>query len=58
MREPVLQLTNATVSSFGNGTEATLKGVEFAIQKPFTFLPSPLDGFGINANLTLSESSL
>ncbi len=51
-------LTNATVSSFGNGTEATLKGIEFAVQKPLTFLPSPLDGFGVNANLTLSGSTL
>lgn len=51
-------LTNATVNSFGNGDVGTLKGIEFAVQKPFTFLPSPLDGFGLNANLTLSESSL
>jgi TonB-dependent receptor len=51
-------LTNATVSSFGNGDEGSLTGVEFAIQKPLTFLPSPLDGFGINANLTLSTSDL
>lgn len=51
-------LTNATVNSFGNGDKGTLKGIEFAIQKPFTFLPSPFDGFGINANLTLTDSSL
>ncbi|WP_326525149.1 TonB-dependent receptor [Sphingomonas sp.] len=51
-------LTGATVNSFGNGDEGSLTGVEFAIQKPFTFLPSPLDGFGINANLTLSSSDL
>lgn len=51
-------LTNAIVSSFGNGDEASLRGVEFALQKPLTFLPSPLDGLGINANLTLSSSDL
>ncbi|RYD61559.1 MAG: TonB-dependent receptor, partial [Sphingomonadales bacterium] len=51
-------VTNSTVNSFGNGTEAHVQGVEFAIQKPFTFLPSPLDGFGVNANLTLSSSDL
>lgn len=51
-------LTNAIVNSFGNGDEGTLKGIEFAVQKPFTFLPSPLDGFGVNANLTLSDSEL
>ncbi|RYD63837.1 MAG: TonB-dependent receptor [Sphingomonadales bacterium] len=51
-------VTNATVNSFGNGDVATVQGVEFAIQKPLTFLPSPLDGFGVNANLTLSGSDL
>lgn len=51
-------VTASTVNSFGNGTDAEVYGVEFAIQKPFTFLPSPLDGFGINANLTLSGSTL
>ena len=51
-------LTNATVNSFGNGDRGTLKGVEFSVQKPFTFLPSPFDGFGVNANLTLTDSSL
>lgn len=51
-------LVNATVNSFGNGDSGTLTGVEFAVQKPLTFLPSPFDGLGINANLTLSHSSL
>lgn len=51
-------LTGATVNSFGNGTTGSVKGIEFAIQKPFTFLPSPLDGLGVNANLTLTDSDL
>lgn len=51
-------LTNAIVNSFGNGDKGTLTGVELSLQKPFTFLPSPLDGFGINANLTLTQSDL
>lgn len=51
-------LVDADVSSFANGDTATVKGVEFAVQKPLTFLPSPLDGLGINANLTLSSSEL
>jgi TonB-dependent receptor len=51
-------LTNAIVSSFGNGDEGRVTGIELAISKPFTFLPSPLDGFGINANLTLTDSRL
>lgn len=53
-----IAVTNSTVNSFGNGSEAHVQGLEFAIQKPFTFLPSPLDGFGVNANLTLSSSDL
>jgi TonB-dependent receptor len=53
-----IAVTNATVTSSTNGDRATLKGIEFAIQKPLTFLPSPLDGFGVNANLTLTDSNL
>ena len=51
-------LTDAIVHSYDNGDEATIQGIEFAFQKPLTFLPSPLDGFGVNANLTLSDSNL
>ncbi len=46
----------AEVASFANGDEATITGVEFNINRQLTFLPEALDGFGINANLTLSES--
>lgn len=53
-----IAVTNSTVNSFANGESGTLTGVEFAVQKPLTFLPSPFDGLGINANLTLSHSSL
>ena len=53
-----IAVTNSTINSFGNGTNAHVQGIEFAVQKPFTFLPSPLDGFGVNANLTLSSSDL
>src|SRR6185369_3398428 len=51
-------LTNAIVNSFSNGDKAKLSGIEFAFQKPLTFLPSPLDGFGVNANLTLTHGKL
>ncbi|MBL8555447.1 MAG: TonB-dependent receptor [Phenylobacterium sp.] len=51
-------LTNAIVNSFGNGDSAELTGLELAFQKPLTFLPSPLDGFGVNANLTLTDGKL
>jgi TonB-dependent receptor len=53
-----IPLTDAIIHSFGNGDKATLKGIEFAFQKPLTFLPSPLDGFGVNANLTLTDGNL
>lgn len=40
-----------------NATGAKVKGVELAAQLPLSFLPGPLDGFGINANLTLLDTS-
>ncbi len=33
-----------------------IKGFEVAYQQTFDFLPSPLDGFGVNANYTYIES--
>ncbi|MFI3319917.1 MAG: TonB-dependent receptor [Rikenellaceae bacterium] len=39
-----------------NGDNAVVQGVEVNYQQPFTFLPSPFDGFGISANYTLSLS--
>lgn len=35
-----------------NAEKAKIKGVEFAIQQAFTFLPEPFNGFGFNGNLT------
>lgn len=43
-------------SSF-NGNSGELYGIEFNYQQQFTFLPSPLDGFGFQGNLTLIEGS-
>ncbi|WP_052071631.1 TonB-dependent receptor [Sphingopyxis sp. MWB1] len=40
-----------------NGEGATQKGFEVSGQTAFTFLPSPLDGFGVIANYTFSDSS-
>jgi TonB-dependent receptor len=51
-------LTNAIVNSYANGTSAKVTGLEFSIQKPLTFLPSPLDGFGVNFNMTFTDGSL
>ena len=35
-----------------NAEKAKIKGVEFAVQQAFTFLPEPFDGFGFNGNIT------
>lgn len=45
-----------TVTLPVNGTGGKLYGVEFSYQQPFTFLPAPFDGFGMLANLTLTDS--
>ncbi|MGE4430986.1 MAG: TonB-dependent receptor [Sphingobium sp.] len=38
-----------------NGDDGKLYGVEFAYNQPFTFLPSPFDGLGAQASLTLVD---
>ncbi|MDM7956549.1 TonB-dependent receptor [Blastomonas sp.] len=45
------------LSSSFNGNAGKLYGVEFNYQQQFTFLPSPLDGFGFQGNLTLIEGN-
>lgn len=45
-----------TIVSPGNGAGATLKGVEVAIQLPFTFLPGLLSNFGVQGNATFVSS--
>lgn len=39
-----------------NSDRARVYGIEIAFDQQFTFLPAPLDGFGITANTTLSQS--
>jgi TonB-dependent receptor len=46
-----------TVTSLVNGTEGTVKGFELGGNTFFSFLPSPFDGFGAQANLTYVDSS-
>jgi TonB-dependent receptor len=43
------------LTSTFNGENGKLYGVEFTYQQQFTFLPSPLDGFGFQGNLTLLD---
>lgn len=40
-----------------NAKKGEVTGVEFNWQQFFNFLPSPLDGFGINLNYTIVDSS-
>jgi TonB-dependent receptor len=40
------------VSTPRNAESAKIRGVEFAVQQAFTFLPAPFDGFGFNGNVT------
>jgi outer membrane receptor protein involved in Fe transport len=40
-----------------NGEAATLSGLEIALQNHLRFLPSPLDGIGLYANYTFTDST-
>ncbi|MCW4463890.1 TonB-dependent receptor [Sphingomonas sp. BT-65] len=46
-----------TIQTQGNGTGATLKGAEIALQAPFRFLPGFLSNFGGIVNATFVEST-
>lgn len=55
---PALQsIPDWTINGFVNGTGASLKGVEVALQMPFSFLPGLLSNFGMQANATFVDSS-
>ena len=45
-----------TISTTGNGSGASLKGVEIALQAPFKFLPGFLSNFGGIVNATFVDS--
>lgn len=47
--------SNYIYSTTFNGGDGKLYGIEFAYNQPFTFLPSPFDGFGAQASLTLVD---
>lgn len=50
-------LTGRDLSTYVNGPSAKLKGLELAYQQQLPFLPAPLNGLGVIANLTLIRSS-
>ncbi len=45
-----------TISSFRNGGEASVRGIEVNLQSPFTFLPGLLGNFGGAVNYTYTDS--
>jgi TonB-dependent receptor len=49
--------TQYRVTQPQNGDRATVRGLEAAFQNRLTFLPRPLDGIGVYANYTRTESS-
>jgi iron complex outermembrane receptor protein len=55
-RPPGEPLRELTFSRPENLSSAKIKGFEIGIQQFFDFLPSPLDGFGVIANYTYSDS--
>jgi TonB-dependent receptor len=50
-------LTDATVTQSKNATRGIVRGLEFNAQVQFDFLPSPLDGFGVDANYAYIDSA-
>jgi len=50
-------LQSLAVTGKRNADSGRIAGWEFTVYQPLRFLPSPLDGFGVDANLTLIDSS-
>ncbi|MGC1303327.1 MAG: TonB-dependent receptor [Caulobacteraceae bacterium] len=55
---PLAQGNLATISTFENISSAYARGLEAAYHQKFVFLPEPLNGFGIEANITLVDSRI
>ena len=51
-------LESLSFSSRRNAEAGEITGIEVSLYLPFRFLPSPFDGFGIDANLTRISSSV
>ncbi len=51
-----LGLETLNLTSRRNADSGKITGVELNVYQPFKFLPSPFDGFGIDANLTFIDS--
>ncbi len=49
-------LPDYELTTFANGTDGQIMGLELAYQQQLTMLPDPFNGFGLMANVTLSDS--
>ncbi|MDR1010148.1 MAG: TonB-dependent receptor [Opitutaceae bacterium] len=49
--------TGYDLTTYVNGPDGAINGLELAWQQQLRFLPAPLDGLGLMANLTLLDSS-
>jgi TonB-dependent receptor len=50
------QTINFNMVTLQNGKRGSIKGFELGYQQFYDFLPKPLDGFGVGANLTYVDS--
>ena len=46
------------VETVSNADAGFVEGIEFTLQKNFDFLPAPLDGFGVVANMAFMDSGV
>ncbi len=45
-------------TSVNGGEDDSFTGLEFSLYQPFSFLPSPFNGFGVDLNMTFNRSKL
>src|SRR5690606_10304604 len=53
-----LRFRQLTHTADRNAEDGTLRGVEFSYAQALVFLPKPLDGLGITANVSLIDSEV
>jgi TonB-dependent receptor len=56
--DPLEMGTLSRVTTFENVASAYARGLQFDYHQKFTFLPRPLQGLGVEANLTLVDSRI
>ncbi|MDQ8204897.1 TonB-dependent receptor [Pelagicoccus sp. SDUM812003] len=53
--QPYADIEDAEVTTFRNGEDGSITGLELAFQRRFSFLPAPFDGLGTYINLTFVD---